>query len=197
MPRGPFKPIPLTAKVEVVGHNGNTSKPIVNVLHALVGSSPTLAQLNAIGTAVMQGYSASHADIGAEWTIDECIVTDLNSATGPQSTQTFTLTQPSATGAGPALCACVEFFTALRGRSYRGKAYVPLAQSHYTAADGSVGGGGIAAYQNLFVNVTNNLLALTPASELVVASRKLSQSFGVTSIQCRYLIGLMRRRQDG
>jgi len=90
-----------------------------------------------------------------------------------------------------------NLFTAKRGRSFTGRVYLPASGSGYTSSTGAFS----SAYQTNFVTalstLNTDLQALSPASGLLVASRKLQESTVVTSASVRAQSARIRRRQFG
>ena len=194
--RGPFVPIPNTAKVEVVGHDVGDNKPVVCVMHALCPASPTPVQIAAIGGVFEAWLATVSAETNGEVQWDFVRTTDLNSSTGPQSTIP-TSHGGSGGDAPPGLSAVVELVTALRGRSYTGRVFWPVNWTRVTVADGTISPTGVANLANDFNTLRTNLAALTPASQLVVASRLHHVGTQTTGVEVRPEIGRIRRRAFG
>jgi hypothetical protein len=127
---------------------------------------------------------------------DEIRITDLNSATGPQST---VATTRGGSGADfpPGMCVVWFQHTALRGRSYTGRTFWPCGDNGFNYANGQVSSAYIGDITTQWTALETALAAETPASHVVVASRKLLVSTQVTSITVRPEIGRIRRRAFG
>jgi hypothetical protein len=193
----PFTPIPNTCKVELLGVNNDNLQPIVNVLHAQCSAAPTLAELANVGHAVWSAWATSlQTSFSTAYSFQGVVVTDLNSATGPQVkdfsgafTGTASVTSP------PQVCFIEKLTTALRGRQYRGRVFLSTLDGNqlftgpgtWTTTIQSHIDGGFSAIQT-------NLAALTPASTLVVASRKHGSSQPVTAHAGELKSGTQRRR---
>lgn len=193
---GVFVAIPGACKVEVVGHDNFDGRPIVNVLHASCGTSPSPSLLTSIGVAYNTVYTAHQSFFPDTYTCDEVIVTDLNSSSGPQVTVGVALAG-SGGDAVPAECGVIELYSALRGRSYRGRIYIPIA-NNVTFVDG---GGTTSGWQTAALSFIGALAtAWTGVGSgvgLVVASRKLSTWQAVSTVGARVLLGWIRRRLFG
>jgi len=196
MPRGPFVPIPGTAKVELIGHDIGDNRPAVVVMHCVDSLTPTIAELNNYATAFENFLVAMSAHTNGEITWDLIRVTDLNTATGPQATLAS-----SAGGSGgdapPGLSAVFFEHTVLRGRSHTGRHFWPVNFGAVDVASGTLSAPEIAAIEVQYTALNTALGALAPTSSTVVASRKLRLSFPVVSITVRPEIGRIRRRAFG
>lgn len=195
-PRGPFVPIPNTCKVEIVGHDVGDNKPIVCVMHALCPGSPTPTNISDIASVFEAWLATVSAETSGEASWDFVRATDLNTSTGPQEV-VATSHGGSGGDAPPGLSAVVELVTALRGRSHTGRTFWPVNWTRVTLADGTISTAGVAALANDFNTLRTNLVALSPASQLVVASRKLATSTQTTGVIVRPEIGRIRRRAFG
>lgn len=189
-----FSPIANTAKVAIEGHNGLTLVPIANILHASCGSSPTQTYLQTMADAVRDAVVLDLNTWPSDYTCDQVVVTDLNTATGPQAVSS---SGPIA-GTGDTMnatqaCGLVKHTTAKRGRSYRGRSYLPI------PADTLLTGGLLDAtiidrLDDLFENIQTKLAGLSPASELVIGSRKLGTSEAITLSKTETTTATQRRR---
>lgn len=193
-PRGPFVPIPNTIKLAWVGHSVITAKPVVMTTHIVGTAAPTIAQFNAINTALQARIVTELPLLSNDWIIDFLQLTDLNSATGPQATYPVTA---AGTGGSVAasLSAVTHLRTALRGRSFVGRHYLPVGDGNVDAEAMKV----ISAsnINTFWTRFDADLAALSPASGFVVVSRKLRLSTRVTSFDTRDQLGRVRRRQFG
>lgn len=93
----------------------------------------------------------------------------------------------------PASAVVVSLRTALRGRSNRGRIFLPFCTEN-VISDGSLLSANVAIGQAAW----NSFLAamVSPAAQLVVASYKLAQQHAVTSILYEQALGTQRRRQE-
>jgi hypothetical protein len=193
---GVFTPIPGCCKVECVGHDNFDGRPIVNVLHASCGTSPTLAQLTAIGAAVSSTFSSHAGAFPDTYTFDNVVVTDLNSSSGPQAVVLVALAG-SGGDAVPAECGVVELYSSLRGRSYRGRVYIPIANNVTFVDGGGTTTGWQTAILSYFTALQAAIVAVSAGFSLVIASRKLGTWEAVQSVAARVLLGWIRRRLFG
>jgi len=92
----------------------------------------------------------------------------------------------------PALSVIVKFSTASRGRSYRGRFFMPFIDPS-AAPDGIVGGAGVVACQAGWADFLTDLSAA--GIEFVVASYKHATAAAVTAVACESVAGTQRRRQ--
>jgi hypothetical protein len=198
-PRGPFRPIPLTAQVAVAGANATDNRPVVLVLHALTSGAPTVANMTDIADAVADTFEANLAAWPTDVKFSTVTATDLNSSSGPQSVVAVAGAPLAGTATPdlPGATFVTEFMTAKRGRSFTGRVMMPANADSLDHPTGIISGAGITLQQNFFQAIATALIALTPASTLVVASRKLQVSTVVTSIVTRPKAGNLRRRFFG
>src|SRR5690242_12200874 len=193
MPRGPFVPIPDTAKVELIGHDIGDNRPVVVVMHAACSAAPTQSEIGEIGTKFEAWLATMSPRTNGEVQWDKVVVTDLNSSTGPQ-VETDTVHGGSGGDAPPGLSVVLELFTALRGRRHTGRAFWPVNFTAVDLASGRVSGAEITALVTAFVSLQTALAANTVPSHVVVASRVLHSSTAVSVMIPRPEIGRIRRR---
>lgn len=89
----------------------------------------------------------------------------------------------------------VKLRTGERGRSKRGRLYLPFVAEGSTAA-GFISSTDALGIQAAWRTFAANLEALTPAVNMVVASYKLATATLVTAIDGETALGTMRRRQQ-
>lgn len=196
MPRGPFVPIPNTARVKVTGHDISDNR--VNVMTFAMHFPPggTAAELISAATAwdTFLMHLSAHTNSQVQW--DTIELTDLNTATGPQVTEATTRG-----GSGgdypPGSAVVVETKSTSRGRSYNGRFFLPTPGSDVTEASGVVGATTIGGITTAWTDLETDLTALTPTSYPVVVSRKLAVGTQITGIIVRPEIGRIRRRAFG
>lgn len=198
---GAFEPIPYTAKVAVVGHDTTNGKPIISVYHAAIDATTTPTILTNIATVFKNAYQGAFlAWLPDTYHIDEIVVTDLNTSTGPQVTVNVNSTGTAGDGY-PNMSGVLEVFTTLRGRSYRGKTYIPIPEGETAPNTGSTTSGWQGALLTFGAALESGLGAVSVGggafSQLVIASRKLAQSNIVATLAARVILGFIRRRLDG
>jgi hypothetical protein len=196
VPRGPFRPIPLTFKVAIHLTSSGSTRPEAIILHAKAPAAPTAAQTTAVAQAVVNAIAADGVVFPNTVTCDSVEVTDLNSAVGPQAT---VLSGTVGTGdAGvPDQAGVAILRTAKRGKSFTGRAFLPIPEDAVTTPAGVVTDVWEGRAATLFADIQTNLAALVPSGGLVVASRKLSTSEPVTTVEIRETYGRVRRRVFG
>ena len=123
----PFVPVPNSALVEV--RFLNFLQHVENTLWFNRADAPDVANLTALATAVKAWWLAQMKPLQPTSVLmNEVVATDMSSATGPQ------VSIPAVTGdqgvvSSPSLpnnCSlAVSFRTASRGRSFRGRNYIP------------------------------------------------------------------------
>jgi len=119
----------------------NFGKHVVNTTYIKWSAAPALTQAtaDAIAELIENAYETSglSALLHTSWSLDTIIVTDLASAAAPQ----FTGAHDALVGGdggqliNPSQCGMIEFGTALRGRSFRGRWF----QSGFTEASNDGG----------------------------------------------------------
>ena len=191
-----FEAISGVCKVEMLGHDTVEERPIVNVLHADCGTTPSAAYLTQIANQLNGAFYANRGAFPDTYILDEIRVTDLNTVTGPQVTIPVNTAGSGGDGV-PAQCCVVELYTPLRGRSYTGRIFLPIAQTEVTTGSGAVTSTEITNVSAFITAIQTNWAGLTPASSLVVASRKKDLALVVTSFVIRNLVGWIRRRLFG
>jgi hypothetical protein len=194
----PFIRIADTAKVEILGHNSQSAQPFANVLHVrLTDANQTIPHLINIWGVFDTALSGALGFWPVAAYFDAIRVTGLASATAPQYFDTLTPgTQGTQAGhAMPGVCVLSKLLTASRGKSYRGRIYWgPMASSVSSDQAGTVGSGFIADANALTSSIQTGLQALTPASNIVVASRKLGISTDIVSADAEPIVAYQRRR---
>ena len=187
-------PLPVIAGVFRVAFNWANDAPgqiAENVMHF---RSPTL-------TAAGVGAALIESVVRDQWTpvvhtsgVNTLVITKLDgsSATFDQSISTINFTGLGGTEWIPAVAPIVSFATGLRGRSYRGRIYLPFCDEA-AVADGQLVGTiasdlqtaweefGAACYSNGLTHVVASYVHATAAE--------------VQSYACQAAVGTMRRRQ--
>jgi len=189
-------PLPVIANVYRVALNylhGGTAQIAVNVIHVRSASTnPALVAL-AIHSSMLNKMFTTMSS-GAL-----CKSMDLTRLDGTSAAYHHTMTPFSGQGSSgdfePGSTAVVGFRTALRGRSHRGRLYLPF------LAEGQASNGQLTAGQALVLllgwsNFVNALPTKTPLCFLVVASYKLATATDVVTTPVLRAYGTQRRRQE-
>lgn len=146
---------------------------IENTLYFRTDAAPVLADLTTVGGAIQTWFVGSLLPfLSVNLTLREVYVTDISSETGP--TTTITPLTPEAGGSDAEsmpgnVSACVSFRTNARGRSGRGRNYVPgIPDNKVTinTLDSSFADQLVTAYAELLSPETNG------GTEWVVVSRR-------------------------
>jgi hypothetical protein len=163
-----------------------------NVIHfdATAGATPedVLDVLNASKTASMWGHMSN------DWLLKQISVIALDGSSG-------TAVAPVAFGVGssgefsPATSPVITLRTALRGRSHRGRIFLPPAREG-VITNGYLNADTTAALQGAWSTFIAAIGAADPALELVVASYKNSSVQRVTDAIVTRKLGTQRRRQQ-
>lgn len=204
MPFLPFIPFLDCAEVVVQGVNSATAAYLT--MGFKFGGSIGSGDLDALLAIIEDWYHASvQPNITAEAAFNSAKATDLTTATGPISNLTFTgPNDGSASGAGVSNqdAMCVTFNTAKRGRSYRGRNYVPAlpvgARVNGTLWTGTVAGVWTATYDDLKIRTlaggwTHVVLSRQEGS----IRRTVGVATPVTSYRANTPIATQRRRIIG
>lgn len=121
-----FIPVPQCAQVQIVGQIDG--QETINDLYFSHGSAITIVNLQALADAVDNWYWASILpELSNDFTYLRTIVTDLTTNTSGVAFQSANTGTGGVTGeANPNnVAACISFRTALRGRNWRGRNYIP------------------------------------------------------------------------
>jgi len=133
--------------------------------------------------------------------VTEMRILDISSAIGPSFEYPES---PSLAGgvAGPAagsqVCAMVTLLSGNRGRSHRGRKYVPgIAASMIDATAGtSLEATTVDVLQNAFGQLRLAISAMSGGPVLAIESKKVGSAIPVTSVSARFHLGGQRRRRD-
>ncbi len=122
----PFQPAPNIAQVQIVG-SVDGCVTINNLFFEISGGGITDVNLLGLALTVSNWAGSQLApSLSEDWSLQRVIATDLTTATGPRVEVPNILPGGVAGEAAPNnVAACVSFRTAARGRSYRGRNYVP------------------------------------------------------------------------
>jgi hypothetical protein len=168
----PFVPVPLTVAVEI--RYLLDEQHIENTLYFRGLGAPTISSL----TGVINGVEAWWVDNMAPLLCDtldlvEIVATDISSASGPQ----LALPPVSVSGGAlgqPALpnnvTLAVSFRTASRGRSFRGRNYIPVL-TEGQVVNNTVGDAAVDGFQAAYEALRIAAGDFTPEHEWVVVSR--------------------------
>lgn len=121
-----FQPVPDVAQVVCEGRQDN-QLCILDLSFAISGGGITPTNIQALNTAVKNWFTGALIPIlSQDFTAVRTRAFDLGAADGPYNEQQATATGGEASEAAPNnVAACVSFRTAQRGRSARGRNYVP------------------------------------------------------------------------
>lgn len=191
-----FVAIAFTAKVEFVGHNVTTLQEAANVMHVAIIGGASVATLQGIADTFENEYGTSRSLWPDDYEHDFTRVTDITSVSGNQATSIISQGLAGSEGANgdASNSALVKLLTTVRGRSTRGRIYHPCAKVDVNQGGvlGTTYVGNVTSYYN---GLRAALQALSPVSDLVVASKKLGTSEPVISSQCEPVVANQRRRQ--
>jgi hypothetical protein len=123
-----FVPVPQTVKVAV--KQAYFGQEVFNVLHFQTVASYTLTDLDELGGTAVAAYDTYLKPyMGEHWQIIGATATDISKQDGESFTQPDAPTDYGSLTNGPLpnnAAACVTLHTDKRGRSYRGRIYVPV-----------------------------------------------------------------------
>lgn len=161
-----------------------------NVMHFFAPATTAEEVADAIQSAVTGDMWLSAVSTAA---IDTLHVTPLD---GSSATYIYSTTGDNFVGSAegdysPASAVVVAFQTSKRGRSYRGRAYIPFT-AEGAISDGSLGGSTASDMQNAWQSFVDGL---TSPVVSVVASYKHSTVQDITTCSVANAIGTQRRRQ--
>ncbi len=179
-----FIPIPQTVRVSMVMLLD--AQKVVNTFHFSINTGVDLTKMQALATAMHTWYTASYKpNLSTAIALSEINVVDLSSQTGPAFTLSISPVEPGTAGISPMpgnVAWCASLRTALRGRNYRGRLYVPGLSSNEVTFPNTILVGVAGAIQTALAQL------MTPANVAnfiyVVASRflnKLPRASGVTN----------------
>jgi hypothetical protein len=170
----PFIPVPNVWKVTCSGQF--VGVPWQYNLWWKWSASPTLTQAltDSAYAGIEAAYDSSGIEsiLGTDWTLNKVVVTDMTSSSAPQFNANILDALVGESGASelpPQTAGVIEWFTSLRGRSFRGRIFHPGFTTAAGTSSPSVGG------QASMVNLGNALLAFfhaagPPTQDLAVVS---------------------------
>lgn len=145
------------------------------------------ALATAIGSAVRAAWVTLQPTLTNQWTMQDVLIFDLQSATAPSWDAGITpLTGGSTTDPMPPhLAACCTHRTAFRGRSFRGRTYVAGLTESAQAAGGIILNSTRTAVETVFSTFRTELGTIGTADcRQAVISRTLADAFEVVGSQC-------------
>ena len=176
------------ALIRLVWASGGTPYA-VNVLGARKKSPFAINQgiADSVSTAVMGAFNASSLKtaIGTAVTLERVYTRDINAPSQPEFVGSAAAVPGTATGnlLPPQVAICVTLRTALAGKEFRGRVYLPGFAASALVASGAYSPG-LQGFCTAFVQAVND--ALDPVNfDLAVISRKLSSSELVTTVLTR------------
>lgn len=184
-------PIPNTVRTNIIWNREGVPTAI-NALHWIVPPSfvvngTATSAFNSVVTtaaAAAGGSGSLAAWLHQDWQIAGVSMRDLRIPNQPEFTANATYTG-AATGSGipSANAVVVTLRTALAGRSFRGRVYVPGWGSNAVSSTGNISTTAQDIAEEFVTEINNGANALS--MDLAVASRTLLESNEVTSIDCR------------
>lgn len=174
-----------------------SAQDAVNVIHIqtnAAGRTPTqvFTLIDANVTANMW------ASVGNSGAVQEVDITPLDGVTATQSFNTGAPAKWTGPGGGqqiPQSACLVKLSTGLRGRSRRGRIFLPF-MSEAAIANGIIGGATVAAAQTAWDAFVAALVAdATTPSTLSVASYKTASAVSVDNVLIEQVAATQRRRQ--
>jgi hypothetical protein len=177
---------------------GPSGQTAVNVIHVLDNApSHTPAQMFTVLDAhVTASMWASMVDGAGVYEVD---ITPLDGITATQSfAVTGTPDKWSGTESGefvPQVAALIKLTTAVRGRSSRGRVFLPFTAEGITSA-GNLSTGAVGTIQSAWDAFRAAIHSASPSFDLVVASYKLSTAELVLNSFCELQTATQRRRQE-
>lgn len=167
----PFIPVPGVWEVLVKQHVG--SHLVDNVYYIQNAVALTQVMADFVYDAVLDAYADSGLDSGntTQWGVDEIVVTDLTTATAPQFVGAGA---PIAGGSAAQplpvqASSLIQWHTALRGRSFRGRTF--LGGATEIDSDGQQVPAHVLVVTNFALELATNVSAISASTKLAVVSR--------------------------
>lgn len=185
--------LPVIADCQRIAINWRSTHGLTaaNIIHVNAGAhseSDTWALLDTHWTADMMGT------MSADSVIEKVVIEKLD---GVSAAQEFgPMTQHTGSGSGDAIAQCstlVKLTTPLRGRSHRGRIYLPFT-GEGNVTEGKLSGGGFVSQGTAWTAFIAAMVA--DASDIVVASYKLATMETVTGVLVETITATQRRRLD-
>lgn len=180
--------------VQAVVRGTILGRPWVNVIGIRFGPDGTGGGVfidqplaSSLGGAVRAGYASAQTLLTNQWTLQEILIFDLQSAIAPSYDAGITpLTGSSASDPMPPhLAACVTHRTNYRGRSYRGRTYLAGLTETAQGTGGVLSTTTRSTMEGVFSTMRTQLAAIaTVGARQAVISRTLSTAFEVVASEC-------------
>jgi hypothetical protein len=188
----PLPEIPDVFRCTLNWYDANVPSPAANVIHIEMASavpSDVMARLNDNVSAAMWNYCRDTSSI---------VSVDITPLDGVSATETFYTGSPAEwAGSGSTgdrivqACALVKLTTSLRGRSYRGRVYLPWVVETATA-NGVLNSANVDDVTAGWTNFVTDMTSL--GSPLIVASYVHSASTIVQTAVCEAPLATQRKR---
>lgn len=191
-----FVAIPNTSRVDVVGFDLAGFRPIVNTFGVKTATPQNEAALADVAGVFRDWYCNHPGSYPDTMSWSYVRATALDTATSPQALVDATYAGTAGPGY-PNMAGVYEFFTATRGRSYRGRVFIPIDQGSTLVEQGQADSGWLSGFGTILGDVVTNLAGMALPGVLAVISRKLAEAAPVTELVGREVLGFIRRRLDG
>lgn len=165
----------------------------INVMHVESDVASTATDVNDEIQAAWEHAMIDPTSSAAH--LDRFDITPLDGTSPTQSFPTGSTGKWVGAGGGdysPANCYLIKMTTAIRGRSYRGRLFMPFVAEAQSSA-GQLDLSNVSACTAAWVAFTNQLV--TDGFALVVASYKLAVATQVLNIACEPSVATQRKRQ--
>lgn len=169
----------------------------VNVIHVrdVAGGHNAVDIFNVLDTEVEGQMWGGQTDGASVHQVD---IIPLDGVTGTQSFPTGSPAkwtgQSGGTTWNPANAELIKLTTGLRGRSHRGRIFLPFVDAA-AATDGVMNGAIVTSTTTSWTDFQADLLAAVSPLSIVVASYKLASAANITGISTESVLGTQRRRQ--
>jgi hypothetical protein len=194
----PFVAIPNTVKT--VTSFEHPERPLCQVVmhhRAPAGGPYLVGTLINLADAMMNAWSAHFSgSISHLASVLEVVCTDLDSATGNQGSSTHAAFPGTASAdvVPPGVALCTSVYTLTRGRSFRGRIFLPCVSVADLTANGSWNASFCTAISAAYFSMEADVFAAVGFHQ-VVASRKLASSAYVDDWRTNTIIRHQRRRE--
>lgn len=158
------------------------------------GTVLTSAIASRIGGYIQTAWNTNAVHVSQNWGPNDVTIIDLASISNPEFNESLT---GAGGGAGDELprqcCVLTTFYTNLRGKSFRGRQYMPgIIEGQQN--NGQITGALQTDWSGFWAAIQSSLQADTVPLDLAVISRKRSESNPVTSIIVHTKVRTQRRR---
>jgi len=192
----PHLDIPLAVQVGVRGIDLSSERPIAVTFGVEMGTPATEGDCVSIADAFRDNFCNHPGSYPSTMAWLEVVATALDTATSPQATVPALFAGTADPGYAN-MAGVAEFYCLPRGRSYRGRIHIPIAQDESDIDTGTVTSGWISGFTTILGDVTTALAGIATVNALGVISRKLAEVNPVAEIIFREGLGFIRRRLDG